>query len=90
MLATFPGITRISHDQWAGSWFWGFTSASAERLFGECFAKVHVESFGNVLAASAFLYGFAVEDLRLEELDYQDADYELVISVRAVKAEAEK
>jgi len=38
-----------------------------------------------VLAAVAFLHGLAAEDLRPEELDYHDADYELLITVRAIK-----
>jgi len=85
LLATFPGITRISHDEWAGSWYWGFTSNSARRMFGESFSSVQIHSYGNVLAASAFLYGFAVEEMQREELDYRDRDYELIVGVRAAK-----
>ena len=40
---------------------------------------------GNVLVAVAFLHGLAVEDLHKEELDYRDSDYEVLITVRAVK-----
>jgi SAM-dependent methyltransferase len=88
VLATLPGITRISHREWAGSWFWAFTSFSARRLFAAVFPTeaVRVESHGNVLAACAFLYGLAVEEMSQEELDYADPDYELSITVRAVKA----
>jgi len=87
LLATFPGITQISHREWGGSWYWSFTSFSAQRLFEEVFSeeKVRVQSYGNVLAASAFLYGIATEELRQEELDYRDPDYEVTIAVRAVK-----
>jgi hypothetical protein len=38
-----------------------------------------------VLAATAFLHGLAVEDLRTRELKHIDPQYELVITVRAVK-----
>jgi hypothetical protein len=48
---------------------------------------VTVTSYGNVLAATAFLQGLAAEELHPEELDYRDPDYEVLISVRAVKAE---
>jgi hypothetical protein len=33
------------------------------------------------------LYGLATEELRPEELNYQDPDYEVLITVRAVKPE---
>jgi len=36
----------------------------------------------------AFLYGIAQQELRAEELDHRDRDYEVIIAVRAVKAEA--
>jgi ubiquinone/menaquinone biosynthesis C-methylase UbiE len=88
LLATFPGITQISHSEWVDSWFWRFTSSSARQLFKEFFSATHiqVESYGNVLTASAFLYGLAVEELHQEELDYRDPDYEVSITVRAVKS----
>jgi hypothetical protein len=38
-----------------------------------------------VLTAIAFLRGLAAEELKREELDYHDPDYELIITVRAVK-----
>ncbi|MGE0813397.1 MAG: glycosyltransferase [Vicinamibacterales bacterium] len=87
LLATFPGITRISGEEWGGSWYWSFTSASARRLFAEPFGadRVEIAAHGNVLAASAFLYGLAVEDLTREELEHRDPDYELLITARAVK-----
>ncbi len=88
LLATFPGITKISHSEWSGSWFWAFTSCSARRLFEEVFlpGSVQVESHGNVLAAASFLYGLAVEELSPKDLDYYDPDYEVSITVRATKS----
>jgi hypothetical protein len=44
-----------------------------------------VETYGNVLVASAFLYGLASRELKEHELDYHDRDYQFSISVRAVK-----
>lgn len=88
VLATLPGISQISRydmDRWGD--FWRFTSLAASRLFEEAFPQscVHVEAHGNVLAATAFLYGLAVEDLRHDDLTVDDPDYELLIAVRAVK-----
>jgi hypothetical protein len=91
VLATMGGITqtiRSPTDRW--DYQWGFTTHSARLLFEERFppAAVHVESFGNVLAATAFLQGLATEDLRPEELDHHDPDYEFLIGVTAVKPPA--
>jgi SAM-dependent methyltransferase len=90
-LVTMPGISKISRydmDRWG--YYWSFTTRSAERLFTEVFpaANVQVEAHGNVLAAIAFLHGLAVEELREDELNYVDPDYQLLITVRAVKGTA--
>jgi peptidoglycan/xylan/chitin deacetylase (PgdA/CDA1 family)/SAM-dependent methyltransferase len=90
LLATFPGLTRTSQTEWKGSWFWRLTPASARRLFEAVFPPANLEltGHGNVLAASAFLYGLAVEDLTAEELDHEDADFDVIVTVRAVKEAA--
>lgn len=89
LLVTLPAVSQICRfdmDRWGD--YWRFTSASARRLLGDAFgpAGVAVETFGNVLAASAFLYGLAVEDLTEEELLAHDPDYELLVAARAVRA----
>jgi glycosyltransferase involved in cell wall biosynthesis len=89
VLATVPGISQIVRydmERWGD--FWRFTSLSARRLF-ECGfpeGEVQVGVHGNVLAATAFLQGLSSRELRPEELDYLDPDYEVLITVRAVKA----
>jgi SAM-dependent methyltransferase len=88
VLATVPGISPISRydmDRWGH--FWAFTTRSAERLFEEVFpaTDIRIETHGNVLAASAFLYGVASQELQQKELDYCDPDYEVIIAVRAAK-----
>lgn len=87
VLATLPGMTQLSDDQWGDYFCWAFTSQSARRLFEEVFPKgnIQVETFGNVLAAMAYLQGIAVEELRQSELDYRDPLYQLSITVRATK-----
>lgn len=89
LLATFPGITQISCRQYDEHWFWALTHLSARRLFEEAFSteNIRVEAYGNVLAATAFLQGLAVKELRQEELDHHDPDYEVLIALRAVKSE---
>ena len=92
MLATFPGISQRSRDEWGDSWYWGFTSASAHRLFGELFpaSGLTIETHGNVLATAAFLYGLASSELSADELNYVDDCYETLITIRAAKAAAER
>jgi hypothetical protein len=60
------------------------------RLFAERFGEdgVEVETFGNVLVAAAFLYGMGREELTRSELNHHDADYEMLITLRARKAGA--
>lgn len=86
VLATVPGISQVSRydmERW-GDW-WRFTTLSARRLFESAFGagNVAVEAFGNVLAATGFLQGMAAEELTADELEYRDADYELVITIHA-------
>jgi hypothetical protein len=53
-------------------------------------SHVTVQAHGNVLAAMAFLHGLVSEELRQDELDYFDPDYEVLITIRAVKPTAGK
>jgi SAM-dependent methyltransferase len=87
VLATVPSISSIGDVRWEETWFWGFTHLSAARLFGEVFESenVTVQPHGNVLSASAFLYGLGSSELQRKELDYQDTHYQVTITVRAVK-----
>lgn len=87
LLATFPGISQISCDQWAETWRWSFTAASAWRLFAEVFppSQTVIEAHGNVLATTAYLQGLAVAEFLPAELDFHDPRYEMLITVRVVK-----
>jgi SAM-dependent methyltransferase len=88
LLVTVPGLTKISppEDEAYGEW-WHYTARSLRRLGAEAFGEENVEvaSFGNVLAATAFLYGLAASDLEPSELDARDPLYEVVVGLRAVK-----
>ena len=88
VLITVPGISQISRydmDRWG--YYWSFTTASIRCLLQEAFppANVQVAAHGNVLASIAFLHGLAQSELKQEELDYVDPDYQLLITARAVK-----
>jgi SAM-dependent methyltransferase len=87
-LVTVPGISQICRpdvDPWVD--YWRFTTLSARRLFEEVFepANVTVDSYGNVLTASAFLYGLATQDMSRRELDLHDPDFQVTIGIKAVK-----
>jgi len=88
VLATVPGITQMvrPYADLDGD-YWRLTAYSARRLFEEFFPPeaVTVQTYGNVLSSIAFLHGLAAEELRRDELDARDPDYELVIAVRARK-----
>lgn len=90
LLATVAGLCQISRydmDRWGD--YWRFTTASAQRLFEPVFeGGVAIESFGNVLAATAMLQGAVVEDLPAPALlDENDADYQVLITVVARKGQ---
>ena len=92
LLATVPGISQISREDrrdW-GDW-WRFTSDSARRLFADTYGpeNVEVQAHGNVLSAACFLYGLAAEELSDDELTHHDPDFELLMTIRAVKRDRE-
>jgi hypothetical protein len=89
VLATVAGISQVSRydmDRWGD--YWRFTGRSALQLFETEFGKGQVEvvTYGNVLAAKAFLDGLATGDLPdLALLDEPDPDYPVIIGIRAIK-----
>jgi SAM-dependent methyltransferase len=88
LLMTNPGISRVVRpdaDFWGD--YWRFTTLSMRHLLEEVFPpeNVRVEAYGNVLSASAALYGLAASELTKDELDLRDPDYEVIIGARAVR-----
>jgi SAM-dependent methyltransferase len=87
VLVTVPGIAHKRVSDQGTEDYWRFTSNAARRLFSEVFGSenVEVKNYGNVLAATAFLHGLAVEEFSLHEIDYNDPEQEITVAVRAVK-----
>lgn len=88
LLATVSGISQISRydmDRWGD--YWRFTTLSCERLFEEVFGaeNVIVNFNGNCLSARAFLNGQSSLELTKKELDYKDANYQVLITIKARK-----
>jgi glycosyltransferase involved in cell wall biosynthesis len=90
-LITAPGISQIAVDEWKDYWLWSFTELSMHKLFSEFFPADHlaIETFGNVLAATAFLQGLATQELKVDELNYHDPSYQVLIAIRATKPKSE-
>ena len=88
-LCTVSGISQISRydmDRWGD--YWRFTDLSVKKLMGFVFGEDNVEviTYGNALAATAFLQGLSVDDLpNISLLDETDPDYQVTIGIRAVK-----
>ncbi len=87
VLATVPGITSIDAEDGPEKWFWAMTQSAARRLFAEHFGpdRVSVEQYGNVLGATAFLQGVALEELERSKLDVVDPLYPVITGIRAEK-----
>jgi SAM-dependent methyltransferase len=87
LLVTVPAVSKISASLGPDRDYWRFTPGSVARLFGTAFGTdVTVRSYGNVLAAVAFLSGLAAEDLDASELAIDDELFPVIVSVRARKA----
>lgn len=89
VLLTTAGIAKIGRRLGRDDWgeYWHFTSQSIEALVKEFFpgAQAEVKTCGNVLAATAFLQGLAVEEMEPSELDYCDPDFEVLVTARITK-----
>jgi SAM-dependent methyltransferase len=87
ILITVGGISQISKydmDRWGD--YWRFTTASMKKLLEPEFEILDLKSNGNVLAATAFLQGMAVEDLPDSSLlKENDTQYQMVITCVAKK-----
>ena len=88
LIATMPGISHIGDPPWTSHWCWNFTGLSAKNVFSEAFGEenIEVKTYGNVFIASSFLYGLSVKEVRKDELDYHDPNYEVTIGVKATKS----
>jgi hypothetical protein len=57
------------------------------KIFEPWFGKsaLTIEAYGNVFSATAFLQGFALEEVEQSKLDTYDPAYPVVVTLRAVK-----
>lgn len=88
LLVTVGGISRVSRfDRERWGFYWWFTTESLGKVLADVFGSAAVvSSYGNVLGATAFLHGLAVEDLPDPSLlDADDPDYPVVVAAVAEK-----
>lgn len=88
LLATVNGISQISKfdmERWGD--FWRFTDLSMKKLLDSIYLaeSVSVQTYGNFLSSVAFLGGLPAQELTLNELDYCDPAYQVLIGARAVR-----
>ena len=87
LLMTVPGISNVDAAEWGSTWHYSFTRQSVQRMCEAAFAdfEIEVTSFGNVLAAVAFLHGLGRDELSRQELDDFRPEYGLIHAARVVK-----
>jgi len=89
LLMTSHGISKIGRRLGRDDWgeYWHITTQSAERLFKETFpdSNITVRSYGNVFAAVCALHGIVSDEVAQKELDHNDPDFEVIVTVRAQK-----
>lgn len=88
LLLTVPGLSPIDRGEWRDRWYWSLTEHSVRRLIADAFGATEhtVHAYGNVLTASAFLYGLAAEELTDAEYAVHDPSYAVVVAARVRKA----
>jgi SAM-dependent methyltransferase len=65
--------------------YWRFTKQSMQYLFSKKFKSLHVQSYGNALTGQCFWVGLAQEEMKKEELLFNDPRFECLVAVRATK-----
>ena len=83
LLITVPGITQISrYDMTRWGHYWSFTDMSLRKLLEKAVPpeNIKIKVYGNVKAATSFLYGLSQQEMSNEDLDFEDSDYQVTIA----------
>jgi len=84
VLATVAGLvplSRFDYERWGD--YWRFSDMSIKKLFETYFDKVDVSIYGNAPLAAAFIIGLSQEEVPSSLFDHYDADYQILIAVKA-------
>jgi SAM-dependent methyltransferase len=87
LLITVPGLSPVPYDLWGDYCLWAFNKASMVRIMSELFSpdQFKINSYGNILVATSFLYGVGLPEMKKEEMDYHDPHFQVIISAKATK-----
>jgi SAM-dependent methyltransferase len=87
LLLTVPGISNIDFTDWAHLWLWSFTDSVIKKMLERVFppGKFETEVFGNVMVATAFLYGMGLPEIPKDKMDETDPHYQVIITAKAFK-----
>ncbi len=88
LLVTVPSVSRIDCVSGVDGDYWRFTKASSKYLFEKYFDKnkITIESNGNAVLGAKFLLGFAQEEVSKKQLEYNDPNFPLLITIKACKS----
>lgn len=91
LLLTVPGITPIDYGEWGYTWYWSFTGQAMKKIMAEHFPQslLDINTYGNVYAATAFLYGMGLPEINKDMLDFHDPSMQVIVTVKAIKEENE-
>jgi glycosyltransferase involved in cell wall biosynthesis len=85
LLAILPGVVMNEHG--VGTMGdWRFTTRAAQRLFSPYFTNLEIESCGNAITSLALLHRLPASILDKREFSVVDPQFQLLITVRAIKA----
>jgi SAM-dependent methyltransferase len=91
LLVCVPGISRLDPDPGPDHDLYRFSPAGLAAILRATLPEAgqpRIVGFGNLLAAVAFLYGIAAEELRPEELAAYDPHFPVLAAARVVKPAA--
>jgi len=87
LLITVPGISPIDSGEWGKNWLWSFNQNSITMMFQDLFpdADFTIKTYGNVYAATAFLYGAGINEVDTAKLDYRDPCFDVIVTISLKK-----
>jgi hypothetical protein len=83
-LVTVAGISPISrydYDRYGD--YWRFNDLSIRKIFEKYFEEIEVLAYGNAPLCAAFIMGLSQEEIPETLYDFNDKDYQILISVKA-------
>jgi SAM-dependent methyltransferase len=87
LLLTVPCISKVGRQAIDGTWYRFYTDHGIRFLLDKAFqpSDYSVEYHGNVLTATAFLYGLAIHELEPGAFETDDPEFPLIVGVVARK-----